>query len=180
VWDLESGKAVRQFDARQLYLLSRLQDVGGVRCLAFDVKEQTLIAAGTKPSVGANVQGTPTVLFFDCASGKLKHTLQVGGGGDGFVYDLHLHPAGFVMAVTSGNPGLGKLFFQRPADAQPFFLYTKMANCHSLAVHPNGHRLAVSATNANSNGNGRQIGKATEYPGNFSPVHVFDLPQQAG
>ncbi|HXG08234.1 MAG TPA: hypothetical protein VNK04_00430 [Gemmataceae bacterium] len=176
VWDLESGKVVRRFDAKQLYLLSRLQDVGGVRCLAFDAKGETLAAAGTKPKVGANVQGVPTILFFDWSSGQVKHTLSIGNDGDGYIFDLHLHPAGFVMAVTSGNPGVGKLFFQRPADPQPFFLYTKMANCHSLAVHPNGQRLAVSATNANSNGNGRQIGKGTEYPGNYSPIHVFDLP----
>jgi hypothetical protein len=47
-------------------------------------------------------------------------------------------------------------------------------------VHPNGIRLAVSATNGGSNGNGRRIGKDGEYPGNYSPLHILDLPQAAG
>jgi hypothetical protein len=81
-----------------------------------------------------------------------------------------------VMAVTSGQPGQGKFLFQRLEDAQPFFLAAGMANCHSLAVHPNGRRLVVSGTNANSSGNGRQLGQNKEYPGNFSPLHVWELP----
>lgn len=175
-WDLTSGKCARDLDGKILYLLSRLQDVGGIRCLAFDRDGKTLACAGTRPSVGANVQGVPTILLFDWQSGKLLHTLQVGGEGDGFVYDVHLHSAGFVMAVTSGNPGTGKLFFFLPGEKQPFFLQA-IPNCHSLAVHPNGMRLAISATNANSAGNGRMIGKGAEYPGNFSPVHIWDMPK---
>ncbi len=174
-WEPASGRPVREFDARTLYLLSRLQDVGGVRFLGFDPRGTMLACAGMQPSVGANVQGIPTVLLFDWDTGKLRHTLKVGNQGDGFVFDAHFHPDGFLMAVTSGNPGTGKLFFQRPGDAQPFFLATKMANCHALAVHPGGQRLVVAATNANSNGNGRLVGKGKEYPGNYSPLFVWDL-----
>ncbi len=175
-WDVTTGKCVRELDARVLHLLSRLQDTGGVRALAFDPQGTTLACAGTKPSVGGNVQGVPTILFFDWATGKVKHTASVGNDGDGYIYDLHWHPAGFVMAVTSGNPGVGKLFFQRPGEAQPFFLSTKMANCHALAVHPEGKRLVVCATNTGSNGNGRQLDKNKEYPGNYSPLHPWTLP----
>ena len=79
------------------------------------------------------------------------------------------------MAVASGNPGSGKLFFARAEDKEPFYVTTKMANCHSLAVHPDGRQLAVAGTNTGSNGNGRLLGKNKEYPGNFSPLHLFDL-----
>ncbi len=175
-WGLESGKVERQLDAGSLYRLDRLQDVGGVRRLAFDERGQTLACAGTHPKNGANVQGTPAVVLFDWESGKAAHTLTVGNDGDGYVYDLHLHAGGFVMAVSSGNPGVGKLFFHRPGDKEPFFLATKMANCQALAVRPDGRRLVVAATNAGSNGNGRQIGKNKDYPGNWSPLHVWDLP----
>ena len=81
------------------------------------------------------------------------------------------------MGVTSGQPGSGKLFFQRPSDAQPFFVTPKMANCHALAVNPNGTRLVVSATNAGSSGNGRLLkGKSIRH---FSPLFVWDLPRLA-
>jgi hypothetical protein len=79
------------------------------------------------------------------------------------------------MAVTSGNPGTGKFYFFEPGAAQPFSLTPKMANCHSLAVHPEGKRLVVSATNTGSNGNGRQL-KGNEYLGNWSPLVIWDLP----
>ena len=174
-WDVETGTCMRDFDARVLFKLDRLQDVGGVRCLAFDRDGTMLAASGTTPKVGANVQGNPTILVFDWQTGMMKHSLSLGGEGDGFVYDMHFHPDGFLMAVTSGNPGSGKFLFIRPRDKDPFFVTTKMPNCHSLAVHPNGTRLAVTATNGGSNGNGRQL-KNGEYPGNWSPVHLWDMP----
>ncbi|MBI3469195.1 MAG: hypothetical protein HY000_39835 [Planctomycetes bacterium] len=175
-WDLETGTCMRDLDASVLFKLDRLQDVGGVRCLAFDPNGTMLACGGTRPKVGANVQGNPTILLFDWHTGMLKHEPQLGGEGDGFVYDMHFHPDGFLMAVTSGNPGQGKFLFIRPRDKDPFFVTTKMPNCHSLAVHPNGLRLAVTATNGGSNGNGRQLDKSGEYPGNWSPVHVWDMP----
>jgi WD40 repeat protein len=174
-WDVTTGQKTRSFDCRALYTVSRLQDVGGVRCLVFNGTGGTLACAGTRPSGGGNVQGVPTILNFDWANGRLQHTLAVGAGGDGFVYDLAFHNAGFVMAVTSGNPGTGRFFFHRPGDNEPFFNHTRMPNCHSLAVHPDGKRLVVAATNAGSNGNGRPL-RNGEYPGNFSPLHVWEMP----
>lgn len=174
-WDVTSGQRTRTFDARPLYMQSRLQDVGGVRVLRFDASGRMLACAGTRPSVGGNVQGVPTILLFDTETGRVQHTLAVGGGGDGFVYDLAFHTDGFLMAVASGNPGTGKFFFQYPTDREPFYLGTTMPNCQSLAVHPDGRRVVVAATNGNSNGNGRPL-RNGEYPGNFSPLHLWEIP----
>jgi WD40 repeat protein len=174
-WDASSGKVIRQFDASTLHRRDRIQDVGGVRSLVFDRDGSTLIAAGSVPTSGGFVQGTPALLLFDVASGKLKQSLTIGAVTDGFVTDVHLHADGFLMGVTSGQPGNGKLFFQRPEDAQPFFLSPKMINSHSLAMHSDGIRLAVATTNGNSGGNGRPI-KNGAYPGNFSPIVLWDLP----
>ncbi len=178
-WDAAAGKCLLEFDARGMYLYDRLQDVGGVRTLAFDKAGTTLVCAGSQPKSGAFVQGSPLVLWFDWQSGALKHTLKLGGENDGFVYDMFLHQDGFLMAVSSGQPGSGKLFFHSPDAEQPFFAATTMANCHALAMHPAGHRLAVSATNSGSNGNGRQLNGNKEYPGNFSPLYFWDLPHSS-
>jgi WD40 repeat protein len=177
-WDLASGKLMRDIDAAALYKLDRLQDVGGVWRLAFDEQGQTLAAAGVQQGSGATVQGVPLVLLFDWVTGKQKHSLPLGDKTDCFVHDLLLHAEDFVMAVTSGTPGRGKLVFWRPGDAKPFFETTQMPNCHSLALHADGRRLAVAATSANSNGNGRLL-RNGEYPGNSSPIHILRLGQTA-
>ena len=179
LWHAADGKLLRKFDASSLYLLHRLQDVGGSRVLAFDREGKTLAVGGTVPKNGATVLGVPTVLLFDYESGQLKHTLELGKANDCFVHDVFLHNAGFVMAVTSGTPGSGQLLMQRPEDNEPFFRYKKMANCHSLSFHPDGRHFAVTATNKGSNGNGRQLTKDGEYVGNNTPIHLFEIPEQA-
>jgi WD40 repeat protein len=173
IWDLASGKSAREFDAKAMYLFERLQDIGGVRCLAFDKDGTTLACGGSQPKGGGFVEGTLLILLFDWTTGKVKETIKFGAAPDGFVKDLHLHADGFVMGVSSGQPGNGKLFFINPGDKEPFFM-TAMPNCHSLALHPNGSRLAVSATNANSAGNGRPLNANKEYPGNFTPIHIWN------
>lgn len=173
--NLANGQPLREFDASSLFLLHRLQDVGGVRVLAFDQEGKTLAVGGTKPKNGGTVQGVPTVLLFDFENGEIRHTLELGATSDCFVHDIRLHEDGFVMAVTSGTPGTGKIIFQRTEDKEPFYQSTKIANCHSLSLHPDGQRLAVAATNKGSNGNGRRLTEEGEYTGNHSPIHLFQL-----
>jgi hypothetical protein len=175
-WDLASGKCTRELDARVLYSLSRLQDVGGVKTITFDRAGNTLACGGTTPKNGGTVVGVPTILIFDFGSGELKKTLKHGTENDCYVHDVVLHEAGFVMAVTCGTPGQGKLLFQRPEDSEPFFVTTKMANTQGLSIHPDGRRFAVVATNPGSNGNGRQL-KNGEYVGNQSPIHLWTFPE---
>jgi WD40 repeat protein len=177
-WDLATGKKVREFDATSLFKEHRLQNVGGARVLLFDTNGKRLFVAGTQPKNGGNVQGIPTVLAFDWQTGKLAKTIEMGRSGDVYVCDLAWHPAGFLMAAISGNPGAGKIVLQRPEDETPFFTTTKYRNCHSLTLHPNGKRFAVTSTNNGSNGNGRRL-KNGEYVGNHSPVHVFDFAVDA-
>ena len=175
-WDLASGKAQRTFDAKAMYLYERIQEVGGVRCLVFAREGVLLLAGGSQPKSGGFVEAGPLLLAFDWATGELKHKLTPGDATDGFVMDLAWHAEGFAMAVSSGQPGRGKLFFTRLEDVAPFFT-APLANCHSLAVHPGGSRLIVASTNGNSSGNGRVVGANKEYPGNFSPLHVWEMPK---
>lgn len=174
-WDA-GGKPGRTFDAKETFKLDRIQEVGGVRCLAFGPAGATLFAGGAEPKTGGFVQATPVVAAFDWATGQRTSSWKGAGDNEGFVHDLRVHPAGYAMAVTSGQPGQGKVFFWKPGDAQPFFAAAK-PNCHSLDLSPDGATLAVSATNANSSGNGRA--KGVEYAANSSPVYFWHLPPAA-
>jgi hypothetical protein len=174
-WDLGLKKQQRTFDASVLYKLDRIQDLGGLRVLLFIDGGKTLLAAGTTPQNGATPQSIPTILHFDFASGKLSKTFTHGANKEGFIHDLVQHPDGHLMAVTAGTPGSGMLFLVNPADKEPFHVNSKMANCHALALHPDGRHFVVTSTNRDSNGNGRSLGKNGEYKTNSSPLHLFEM-----
>jgi WD40 repeat protein len=172
-WEVATQKLVRKFDASVLYKLDRIQDVGGVRALAFSRDGAQLAVGGMKPKNGATIQGVPALLVFDFGSGELKHTFDLGGQNDCDLMGVHLHDEGFFIAVTNGGPGAGKIVMQRLGDKEPFFSEGKIANVQSLTLSPDGKRMAVSGTNGGSNGNGRNLDKDGQYPANRSPIHVF-------
>lgn len=174
-WDLDLKQKQRSFDAAVLYKLDRIQDLGGLRVLRFIDDGKTLLAAGTTPQNGATPQSIPTILFFDTTSSKLTKTVTHGTNKEGYIHDLVQHPSGCLMAVSSGTPGSGMLFLLNPADKEPFHVNTKMANCHSLALHPDGKHFVVTSTNRDSNGNGKSLGKDGQYKTNTSPLHLFEV-----
>ncbi|MFN0079061.1 MAG: WD40 repeat domain-containing protein [Prosthecobacter sp.] len=174
-WDIDFKKKQRSFDAAVLYKLDRIQDLGGLRVLLFIDGGKTLLAAGTTPQNGATPQSIPTILFFDTASGKLTKTVTHGTNKEGYVHDLVQHPTGCLMAVTSGSPGSGLLFLLDPAEKEAFHENKKMANCHALALHPDGKHFVVTSTNRDSNGNGKSLAKDGQYKTNTSPLHLFEV-----
>lgn len=174
LWQAD-GTVARQFDASALFTLSRLQDCGGVRAIAFDKDHQTLAVGGLQPKNGGTVVGVPTLFLFDFASGKQKKKLELGTTNDAFIHDLHFHADGFWSIITCGTPGAGQLLYLQPDEEKPFFT-KKLSNPHSLSWHPDGRRFAVAATNTGSNGNGRPVDKDGNYKGNSSPIHLFSLP----
>lgn len=175
-YDYAMGKPGRTFEAKELYKLDRIQDVGGVRCLLTDAAGKTLFVGGAVPTTGGFVQCTPLVVAFDLATGKRLSQWKGANDNEGYVTDMAWHPDGYVVATASGQPGQGKVFFWKPGDPQPFFTAPK-PNCHSVAIHPDGTRIAASMTNANSSGNGRVKGKDNEYPANFSPIQLWQVPR---
>jgi WD40 repeat protein len=151
--------------------------VGGVKCLMPSGDGKTLFVAGAEPKTGGFVQCTPLLIAFDLASGKRLSQYKGATDAEGYVTDLAWHKDGFVIFTTSGQPGQGKFHIWKPGDAKTLFTGGKLPNCHSVAVHPDGDKIAVSATNANSSGNGRVKGKGGEYPQNSSPIQLWSLPK---
>lgn len=172
--DFAADRIAREFDAGLFYKLSRLQDVAGLRALTFLDDGRTLAAGGCQPEGGGFLEGAPLLLQFEFSSGKLITETRFGAK-DGFIHDFAWHPKGFLMAVTSGQPGSGKLVFFRPQEKEPFYTNAAMPNCHSLTIHPDGKRIVVTSTNRDSNGNGRLTTKGGQYPANTSPLHLLQI-----
>jgi WD40 repeat protein len=163
------GKKLRAFEVKEFHKLDRIQDVGGVKCLAVSADGKTLLAGGAEPKSGGFVQCVPLLIAFDLATGKRVGQYKGANDNEGYVTDIAPHPDGRVVFTTSGQPGQGKFHVWKVGDEKTLFSGGKHPNCHSVAVHPDGERVAVSATNANSSGNGRVKGAGGEYPANTSP-----------
>lgn len=176
VLDFKAAKVLRTLDGAVLHKLDRLQDIGGLRALAFSKDGKKLVAAGLLPKNGGTVQGNPMLLYFDFESGKLDQQFTHGEVKDGYIEDIALTPGGQVIAVASGIPGNGLFFFHSLGEKAPSFVSNKLANCISVALHPGGRHFVVTSTNKASAGNGRRLTKDGEYLGNNSPVHLFEIP----
>ena len=172
-----SGKITRTLDAKELHKLDRIQDVGGAKCMMLSGDGKTLFVAGAEPKSGGFVECTPLLIAFDLATGKRSGQYKGTNPNEGYVTDLAWHTDGFVIFTTSGQPGQGKFHLWKPGDAATLFSGGKLPNCHSVAIHPDGDKLAVSATNANSSGNGRVKGAGGDYPANTSPIQMWSVPK---
>lgn len=170
---LADGKPVGEFDARSLHLLAQIQEVGGVRVIRFAADGGSFAVAGARPVTGGFVEAVPSLKIFDWTSRGETQSLELGEKTEGFVHDLAFHPDGFWIGVTSGQPGRGGLFLHHPGDAKPF-LSQPLPNCHSVALAPDGRRIAVLA-NAGTFGQKKSMAREGVYPGNSSPIHVFAI-----
>ncbi len=177
-WDLKKKTRARHFDATETFLAHRLQDVGGVQCMTFSPDGQTLYVGGTRPKNGATVQGVPIILGFAWDTGERTLLRELGGTADCYCEDLKFHPDGFLIAVSSGTPGTGKLQFIDFELEEPLWMASNLSNCHAIDVHPDGKTIAVTTTVRGSNGNGRKVDAEGNYLGNTSPVQILvpDLP----
>lgn len=172
-YGLRDGARLQSFDAGEFYKLSYIQDVGGVRTLAFSADGTVLAAGGCIPENGGFVQGIPGLRLFSVGDGSLLQALRLGDNQDGFLHQVLAHPAGYWMGVCSGQPGKGKVFLHRQGEEAPFRMNKEvLANCHSVALHPGGKEMAVAA-NAGTYGQQKSMAREGNYPGNTSPIHVL-------
>ena len=174
-WDLASRKRLREMKIESMYFYARIQDVGGLRIMQFHDDGQTLVCAGSEPTKAGRSYGIPTIHLVDWKTLKIKKSLRQGEDKDGYIFDLSWHADGYFMMATSGTPGTGMLAFRRIDEEKPFFVNSKLLNCHSLAAHPDGKRLVVATINARNQGNGVVLDKDGKYMGNRSPLHLFEI-----
>ena len=101
---------------------------------------------------------------------------HLGDQTEGYIHEVAFHPLGFWICAASGQPGKGKFFFQRTGEASPFFVNPKLPNCHSVALHPNQVRMAI-ISNGGTFGQQKSMAREGNYPGNYSPINIWDLPE---
>ena len=150
--------------------------------MAFSPDGKTLFVGGTRPKGGGNVQGVPLIIGFDWDSGEEVFQRELGVVGDVYVHEMQFHSNGYLMAVTSGNPGTGQLLFVdtnaaakqgETEESELPYRNNKLSNCHSISLHPDGEQFAVTTTSKGSNGNGRRLDKDGNYVGNHSPIYLM-------
>ncbi|MEZ6057263.1 MAG: WD40 repeat domain-containing protein [Planctomycetaceae bacterium] len=173
IWGTD-GTQQRTFDASDLFLEHRLQQVGGVRRMVFSPDGQTLAVGGTRPKNGGSVQGKPVVLLFNWKTGD-KRLIELGSDSDVSVQDMQFLSEGLLLVVTSGSPGTGQVLCVDPGSGSVLLTEKKLANCHGVSLSSDGRHCVVTATNKGSNGNGRRLDDTGEYPGNWSPIHLFEI-----
>ena len=175
LWDLRSSQLLKEKTLEKMHLYDRIQDVPGVYVLRFEADGRRILCAGGQPTRTGNHQGIPTLHELETDTLELKQSRTFGVEKDGFIFDLVRFDNGLIAMATSGNPGAGQFLLVNPDEEEPLFASTKMSNCHSLALHPDGKRLVVAATNRNSQGNGAVRDKEGNYVANTSPLHLFEL-----
>jgi WD40 repeat protein len=184
-WDLASSKIVRTLDARVMYLrpegmpgVPEINDVGGIRSFAFDPEGKTLACIGCQPLSSGFVQAKPLVVLLDWETGKETQRLMLpdANGNDGIAYDALFHPAGYVVAASSGQTGPRGLWFWKPGEKAPAHVEKALPHCRSVTLHKDGNRLAVAQVTLKKGaltGNVKAEKKG-EYPGAVSTVHLFE------
>jgi hypothetical protein len=172
-WDLASGKVVRELKPA-LAQLSKMQDCGGVRRLAFNPDGSVLACGGQKEPQGGFATGIPSVVAFEWATGKELPPMNVGTVNDGFVYDLQFLPSGILMGTSGAFPGTGHLWFWRPGEEKEILISKAIPNGRSLSLFPDGKRMAMTVC-LSANANGKQL-KDGKYDGGSAKIHFLDLP----
>ena len=78
------------------------------------------------------------------------------------------------MIAASGSPGRGAFWYWKAGDAAPIWVDRSQLHCRSVALHPDGKRLAMIRYGAGG-GNGKKLDKEGKYAGNPCTLKVFEF-----
>jgi WD40 repeat protein len=162
------------FPVEEMFILARMQEVGGIRFLQFTRDGKHILAAGSKPATGGFVEASPRIIPVSVSDGALSESWKVSTGKDGFVLDIHPLPSGANLIAVSGQPGTGRVALFAPDKTEPAHTDTTPPNCQSIAVHPSGN-YAITAATSRGGGNGKSLSPDGKYLPNTSPLHLFAL-----
>jgi WD40 repeat protein len=145
-WDLATGEQLRTLDGGALwkYDTTFRADIGGVRGMGFSADATLLACGGISEVTNAFAGlGNPLVVLFDYVTGEKKQSFVTAKKLRGTIWNVHVHPAGFVIGAGSGHDG-GHLLFWKAEDPNEFFDY-KMPNlCYDSDLHPDQLRMATT------------------------------------
>ncbi len=162
------------FPVDEMFILARMQEVGGIRFLQFSPDGTQVFAAGSKPTSGGFVEALPRIIPIAVTDGTLSESWKISSGKDGFVLDMQTHPSGARIIAVSGQPGTGRIAIFGPESTEPSHVDTTPPNCQSVAIHPSGKYLITAAT-SRGGGNGKSLSPDGKYLRNTSPLHLFSL-----
>ncbi len=144
-WEINSGKLVRTFEAKDLHTYNGGQQVhyGGIRDITLSPDKKTLALTGlhkaTNPLGAVN---EPLNVLFDWDSGK-EIRKQPADGVRGIGWQIEYLSDGTEI-VASGGSGGGYLLFFKPEEEKPFHKLKLKDTARDMSLHPDGLHVATA------------------------------------
>lgn len=144
-WEVNSGKLVRTFEAKDLHSYNGGQQVhyGGIRDIRLSPDKKLLAMTGlhkaTNPLGAVN---EPLNYLFDWESGS-ESKKQPAEGVGGIGWRIEFLSDGSEIVASGGNGG-GFLLFFKPAEEKPYHKLKLPNTARDMSVHPDGLRVATA------------------------------------
>ncbi len=138
-WDFNTGKQLREFDAKDLSNYKGGTDInyGGVRDIAFTPDGKTVFCCGR------DSYGSPgLILQFDWNTGK-QIRKQVSTFASSIFHHLAVHPESFFVTAGVGAQ-TGEIWFWKLDQEEKLASFKVKGPAYGMSLHPDGRHIAVA------------------------------------